>query len=179
MRTSKQRSTPALPPPPPQPIGIAAIQVGVHGLRLVGGVLLDFPLPAPAGARCWVATIWPDHRSASGWGGLVWQPDLEQGRGWRWPARAAVGDVVEFATDEIVSRRKLASLRWWGVIDDYDGSWLLSVHGPFPSLDDAQAFSAQLIQTLQSTDRELRELVVAPAPASVRHRGRVRTHAGR
>ena len=105
MRTTNPTSSlaPPPPPPPPPPSGEGGLrQFGVHGLRLVDGVLLDFPLPVSAGARCWVATVWPDHRSSAGWSALPWPLDVAGGRGWRWPPRIAVGDVIEFGATVVV-----------------------------------------------------------------------------
>lgn len=181
MRTTNPTSAlaPPPPPPPPPPSGGGRVsQFGVHGLRLVDGVLLDFPLPAPAGARCWVATVWPDHRSPSGWSALAWPPDVAGGRGWRWPPRIAVGDVIEFGVDHQLTRRKVVSARWWGVIADYDGSWLLSVQGTHPGPAHAHEAAGRLIQErLLQVDGRMR-----PAPPASEgspmapHRGRVQTH---
>lgn len=182
MRTTNPTSSLApLPPPAPPPSGGGGVsQFGAHGLRLVDGVLLDFPLPVPVGARCWVATVWPDHRSASGWAAVAWPPDLTGGRGWRWPARIAVGDVVEFGVDRRTGRRKVASSRWWGVIVDYDGSWLVSVQGPHPSPGHAQEAAGQLIQARRQPAPNPPDLapVSGPPREPAGHRGRVRTHRG-
>ena len=181
MRTTNPTSSLAPPPPPPPPPpsgGCGVSQFGAHGLRLVDGVLLDFPLPVPAGARCWVATVWPDHRSSAGWSALPWPLDVAGGRGWRWPPRIAVGDVIEFGVDQRPKRRKVVSTRWWGVIADYDGSWLLSAQGPYPSPAHAHEDAGRLIQArhAQVSGTSCPEPpALEPEPVAP-HRCRVRTH---
>ena len=181
MRTTNPSSSLAPPPPPPPPPpsgGGGARQFGALGLRLVDGVLLDFPLPVPAGARCWVATVWPDHRSSAGWSALAWPPDVTGGRGWRWPPRIAVGDVMEFGVDQWLKRRKIVSSRWWGVIADYDGSWLLSVQGPYPSPAHAHEDAGRLIQArhAQVSGPSWPEPPASEPEPVAPHRCRVRTH---
>ena len=176
MRASKLAPPPAPPTALRGPGGWSGF--GVHGLRLVDGSLLDFPLPVPAGASCWVATVWPDHRSPTGWAAQAWPPDQVGGRGWRWPPRIAVGDVVEFGVDKPAGRRRVVSTRWWGVIAAYDGSWMLSVQGPHLSPAHASEAAGRLIQDRCCPLPEPPGLPAEPSPKRdpAGHRGRVRTH---
>lgn len=89
-----------------------------------------------------------------------------------------MGDVIEFGVDHQLTRRKVVSARWWGVIADYDGSWLLSVQGTHPGPAHAHEAAGRLIQErLLQVDGRMR-----PAPPASEgspmapHRGRVQTH---
>lgn len=179
MRIRNLASTPAttsiLPSLPP-PVGPDSTATpGLHGVRLVDGVLLDFPMPASPGSRCWVATIWPDARVDAGWARIQWQLSLAQGRGWLWPPRIAVGDIIEFGVETGGRRRKRSTTRSFGVIVDYDGSWLLSMRGPYADPVAAHGDAVKVVQ-----DRQAPVALPPPPqpPASVlsRHRGRVSTH---
>lgn len=178
MRITNLASTPAttairssIPSPPVPPDSAATPRL--HGVRLVDGVLLDFPMPVTPGSRCWVATIWPDARTRSGWAGIQWQPDIGQGRGWLWPPRIAVGDILEFGVETAGRRRKRSTTRSFGVIADYDGTWLLSVQGPYNDPATAHVDAVTIVQNRQAP----KALPPPPdPPPSTRHRGRVSTH---
>lgn len=175
MRMTNLASTPAntaIPISSPPAPGAAGC-FGLHALRLVDGLLLDFPIPSVAGSRCWVATIWPDARTRSGWAGVNWSPGVVEGRGWVSPARIAVGDIVEFGVETAGRRRNRSTARSFGVIVDYDGTWLLSVQGPY---DDPAAAHVDAIRIVQ--DRQAPPALPPPPepPPSSRHRGRVSTH---
>ena len=109
---------------------------------------------------------------------MPWPLDVAGGRGWRWPPRIAVGDVIEFGVDQRPKRRKVVSTRWWGVIADYDGSWLLSVQGPYPNPAHAHEDADRLIQArhAQVSGTSCPEPpALEPEPVAP-HRCRVRTH---
>jgi hypothetical protein len=68
---------------------------GLTWFRLEGGhAVVDFPLRLTRESRPWAATIWPDPRAATGWGGQHWRPS-ESGRGFV-PSIVELGDVIEF-----------------------------------------------------------------------------------
>ena len=161
--------------PPPAASPVDSPRFGVHSMRLVDGVLLDFPLAVPVGGRCWVATVWPDPANRSGWSGVRWQRDVTQGRGWLWPPRIAVGDVVEFGIEGRGRRRKTLATRSFGLIVDYDGSWILSVQGPYEHPGQAHADAMAIIRGRSNPSPP----PTAPPPAApirAAHRGRVSTH---
>ena len=180
MRNKNLASTPAttairssLPPPPDQAMSVASF--GLHVLRLVDGVLLDFPIPTAPGSRCWVATIWPDARTRLGWSGVQWQPALAHGRGWLSPPRIAVGDIVEYGIETRGRWRRSSTTRSFGVIVDYDGTWLLSIRGPYCDPVAAHDDAVNVVQNRQ------RPVCLPPPPepprsGRLRHRGRVSTH---
>ncbi len=91
-----------------------------------------------------------------------------------------MGDVVEFGVDQQLKRRNVVSTRWWGVIADYDGSWLLSVQGPYPSPAHAHVAAGSLIQERHQPAPNPPDLasVSGPLRDPAGHRGRVRTHPG-
>jgi hypothetical protein len=110
---------------------------------------------------------------------MAWPPDVTGGRGWRWPPRIAVGDVIEFGVDQWLKRRKIVSSRWWGVIADYDGSGS-SVQGPYPSPAHAHVAAGNLIQERHQPAPNPPDLASVSGPLRdlTMHRGRVRTHPG-
>ena len=75
-------------------------RLGLHTFRVSAGTIIDFPLPIGASSQAWIASLWPDARIPTGWGGWAWQPDPVQGRGWLLPERLMCGDVLEFAVDQ-------------------------------------------------------------------------------
>jgi len=175
MRMRNLASTPAntaiQTPSPPDPSGVGGF--GLHVLRLVDGLLLDFPILAGRGSRCWVATIWPDARTRAGWAGVNWSPGVVEGRGWVSPTRIAVGDIIEFGVETTAGRRKRSTTRSFGVIVDYDGTWLLSVRGPYSEPARAHVDAVRIVQ-----DRQAPPAIPPPPepPPPSRHRGRVSTH---
>ncbi len=109
-------------PPPHYDFG----RFGRHRLRAPNRAIIDLPVPILPTARVWVATIWPDPRTAGGWGRQVWEIDPMTGRGWQLPAQLAAGDVLEFGGDT-----PNQPVRWYGIMDSYIVNEWATVQGPY------------------------------------------------
>ncbi|WP_076828546.1 hypothetical protein [Frankia sp. CcI49] len=82
-----------------------------HSFRVAAGsVVLDLPFRPPPGWNVRAATLWPDSRSAHGWGADHWAIG-PGGRGFV-PGLTDVGDVVQFATESPTPQRELTANVW-------------------------------------------------------------------
>ena len=100
--------------------------------RHAGGCLIDTPdleprRPLDVERWVWVATLWQDRRYVDGWAALQWQPGE---RGWRLPATASIGDLVEFGVGAIDHTGTPRFDRWWGWIRRISPNALV-IAGPF------------------------------------------------
>ena len=106
-----------------------------HAFRVACGVLLDVPLGAERGTHRWVATMWGDDDSDTGWGRLLWDRHTTR-RGWVVHPLTHVGDVVEFGADFASDVD-----RWYGYVMTIGPLQLILV-GPFDTPADAAADAA-------------------------------------
>ena len=111
---------------------------GRHRFRSPAAVVIDFPLVATADS--WIATIWPDVHSATGWARMLWLPDVFVGRGWQICDRISLGDVIEFGSHSTESDD-----RWYGILDSYEVDAWLTLQGPYPHPQAAQQDADRLL----------------------------------
>ncbi|CUU56585.1 hypothetical protein Ga0074812_108113 [Parafrankia irregularis] len=82
-----------------------------HSFRVAAGsVVLDLPFRPPPGWNVRAATLWPDSRSAHGWGADHWAIG-PGGRGFV-PGLTDVGDVLQFAAESPTPQRELTANVW-------------------------------------------------------------------
>ncbi len=127
-------TVPPLPPP------------GPHLLRVLEGEVIDFPAPVlHPDARRWAATCWPDVDQPGRWGRALWWPSSYHRPGYL-PVALAYADVVEFAADiPIKRRRKILWLpvRWYGLVLEKNERAFV-VYGPYPTPAAANAVAGEL-----------------------------------
>ena len=119
--------------------------------RHAGGCLIDTPdLPVPRGGSVWrwVATLWADRYTPSGWSRLLWIPGE---RGWQLPVTLAIGDVLEFGLTprdrhgKPIPRR---TTRWFGWLD-HATDYALVVHGPYDHPNTAAVAARPIVDELR------------------------------
>jgi hypothetical protein len=123
--------------------------------RHAGGCLIEFPpleLPAPpprSGLYAWVATLWRDQTSLSGWSSLPW---VKADRGWELPRHLAVGDVLEFGLAALsqADGRPVPGweLRWYGWLR-YCNELAAVVDGPYHDVSAASAAASETLAELR------------------------------
>jgi hypothetical protein len=123
--------------------------------RHAGNCVIEFPpleLPAPPpGSRmhAWVATLWRDPTSPTGWTALRW---VAADRGWELPRHLAIGDVIEFGLAALNSPdlRPLAGwdLRWRCWLR-YCNDLALVVDGPYPTAPAAAGAANETLAELR------------------------------
>ncbi|WP_084692219.1 hypothetical protein [Parafrankia elaeagni] len=100
-----------------------------HSFRVAGGsVVLDLPFRPPPGWSVRAATLWPDSRSAHGWGADHWAAG-PGGRGFV-PGLTDVGDVLQFAAESPTPQRELTA-NVWAPPESRDAPQARTVHSWF------------------------------------------------
>jgi hypothetical protein len=108
--------------------------------RYAGGCLIEFPplelpeLPTEWHLVAWVATVFRDPTSRSGWTTQLWENGAQ--RGWCIPGHLAVGDVLEFglaARDRDGRTPPGWERRWFGWLRNATVIAIV-VDGPYPDV---------------------------------------------